>query len=360
MKLARLLTGLRGPYAILTLMISTALSAQVEGTPAATPQVQIIAAAADASQTTLIVHGSNLSGASSVILGDVRLISVVTNPNGQELLAALPSGLLPGSYKLRISKGPAQVQNAEFEVTIGAVGPQGAPGPVGPQGPQGTQGIAGPQGVQGPPGDPKQPSNTVTAATSFGLLAAQGSSAEYARGDHTHGTPVLPNLGGDLSGSIQSGTVTGLRGRDVAATQPAVGQVLSWNGLSWVPSNLPSSQPRVQVVAAGFLQGNLTNRTWDLQSPQLGNLRVIRAEPGQIDFTFDGYAVPDANKRLIIKVTPFGGGGPFGPPIFVSNVRLFNPAFFTVTFRLLDGEGMPRSEDLLATSFMIEVSAITP
>ena len=356
------MTGLRGPCAILTLMVSTALSAQGESAPAATPQVQIIAAAADASQTTLIVHGSNLSGASSVILGDARLISVVTNSNGQELLAALPSGLLPGSYKLRISKGPAQVQNAEFEVTIGAVGPQGAPGPVGPQGPQGpqgTQGTAGPQGVQGPPGDPKQPSNTVTAATSFGLLAAQGSSAEYARGDHTHGTPVLPNLGGDLSGSIQSGTVTGLRGRDVAATQPAVGQVLTWNGSSWVPSNPPTSQPRVQVVAAGVLQGNPANRTWDLQSPQLGNLRVIRAEPGQIDFTFDGYAVPDANKRLIIKVTPFGGGG-FGPPFLVSNVRLFSTTFFTVTFRLLDGEAMPRSEDLLATTFMIEVSAITP
>jgi hypothetical protein len=38
------------------------------------------------------------------------------------------------------------------------------------------------------------PGNSVTAATSFGQASAAGSSAQYARADHTHGTPTLPAI----------------------------------------------------------------------------------------------------------------------------------------------------------------------
>lgn len=39
------------------------------------------------------------------------------------------------------------------------------------------------------------PSDTVTAETSYGQAATAGASTDYARGDHTHGTPALPPTG---------------------------------------------------------------------------------------------------------------------------------------------------------------------
>ncbi len=46
----------------------------------------------------------------------------------------------------------------------------------------------------GTPAAPAQvaPAGSVTAATSFGIASAVGSSVAYARGDHTHGTPAAP------------------------------------------------------------------------------------------------------------------------------------------------------------------------
>lgn len=50
-------------------------------------------------------------------------------------------------------------------------------------------------------------------------------------------------LGGDIGGPPDAATVTGLRGRTVAATAPTDGQVLRWNGTSsrWEPNVGPSS-----------------------------------------------------------------------------------------------------------------------
>jgi hypothetical protein len=53
--------------------------------------------------------------------------------------------------------------------------------------------------VVGSPGDTTVPasgggtaSNTVTGETSFGVTPIAGSSSDYSRGDHTHGTPANP------------------------------------------------------------------------------------------------------------------------------------------------------------------------
>ncbi|NND60893.1 MAG: collagen-like protein [Gammaproteobacteria bacterium] len=51
----------------------------------------------------------------------------------------------------------------EYDLTLGAVGPQGPAGPIGPQGPQGDAGPAGPkgdQGLAGPPGPQGDPGPT--------------------------------------------------------------------------------------------------------------------------------------------------------------------------------------------------------
>lgn len=44
------------------------------------------------------------------------------------------------------------------------------------------------------------------------------------------------SVGGDLSGNLPNPTVAKIQGYSVAATAPANGQVLTWNGSAWVPS----------------------------------------------------------------------------------------------------------------------------
>jgi hypothetical protein len=71
------------------------------------------------------------------------------------IIADLPDVVLEGDYLLTVScatGGSGQSQNVEYDLTIGAVGPQGEQGKVGPPGPQGEQGKIGPPGDQGPQG----------------------------------------------------------------------------------------------------------------------------------------------------------------------------------------------------------------
>lgn len=80
----------------------------------------------------------------------------------------------------------------------------------------------------------------VTPALSFGLDPEVGVRAEYARADHSHGTPELPDLAGDVTGDITNNTVVALRNRGIAATAPQVGDVLALdNTQQWSPAHLP-------------------------------------------------------------------------------------------------------------------------
>ena len=81
-------------------------------------------------------------------------------------ITVAPNKIVPGGYVLRVTravlrrgkdgdKGDDDDRTAQFDVTIGAVGPKGDkgdPGPKGDTGPQGAQGPAGPQGPIGPEG----------------------------------------------------------------------------------------------------------------------------------------------------------------------------------------------------------------
>ncbi len=50
------------------------------------------------------------------------------------------------------------------------------------------------------------------------------------------GAPPTGAVGGDLGGTLPNPDVVGIQGRPVAATAPSSGQVLEWNGTSWVPA----------------------------------------------------------------------------------------------------------------------------
>lgn len=51
----------------------------------------------------------------------------------------------------------------------------------------------------------------------------------------------LPTLGGDLSGTVASATVSKIQGRSVSTTAPNSGEYLKWNGSSWAPAAGSSS-----------------------------------------------------------------------------------------------------------------------
>lgn len=81
---------------------------------------------------------------------------------------------------------------------------------------------------------------SVTPALTFGLEPEVGVLSEYARADHSHGTPTLPDLAGDVVGDITDNTVVALRNRSIVDTVPQVGDVLALNGLQqWAPAHLP-------------------------------------------------------------------------------------------------------------------------
>ncbi len=136
-------------------------------------QLVILSASADPHLAVLTIDGKNFGREAPVVILDaVQLLVISATPT--QILASLPPGLLPGSYRLTVGRGrrggddrddhPSTVRVDVFDVTLGAVGPVGPKGDkgdmgnVGPQGlqgpagPQGPQGPAGPAGAQGPPG----------------------------------------------------------------------------------------------------------------------------------------------------------------------------------------------------------------
>jgi uncharacterized protein YdbL (DUF1318 family) len=75
----------------------------------------------------------------------------------------------------------------------------------------------------------------------------------------------LPPVGGDLSGSVGSATVSGLQTWPLAATAPTTGQVLMWTGAHWAP----------QAVAGGVSTvfgrtGAIASQTGDYGFSQIG------------------------------------------------------------------------------------------
>jgi hypothetical protein len=100
------------------------------------------------------------------------------------------------------------------------------------------------------------PSDTVLAETAYGLAPEPGLVEEYSRADHTHGTPPLPELLGDVDSfpappdSIPSlpdapdhriwTTVVAIQGTPIAPEPPTqAGQPLVFDGSAWHPGPVP-------------------------------------------------------------------------------------------------------------------------
>jgi len=119
--------------------------------------------------------------------------------------------------------------------------------------------------------------DSVVPALAFGLPAAAGSDSAYARADHSHGTPVLPALAGEVTGPITANKLKRLLGRDFAATAPRTGDVLVVNTRGdWGPRHLPAAggapvaalrfqQPLVTGTSADFARADHSHGTPTLQ-----------------------------------------------------------------------------------------------
>jgi hypothetical protein len=115
-------------------------------------RLRIAAAFADTDAELLTVQGTNLAHhrPPEVTLAGIPLS--VLRFDRDRILAALPPRLAPGSYELRVRRGPGAKRSATFEITIGTVGPSGPQGPRGDQGPRGNPGPVGETGPAGPKG----------------------------------------------------------------------------------------------------------------------------------------------------------------------------------------------------------------
>lgn len=89
-----------------------------------------------------------------------------------------------------------------------------------------------------------------------------------------------PSLAGDVSGQIESNTVTGIQGMDISTNIPANGQVLKWNNILqlWEPSD-------DQLGAAGNPDGVVTGATFS--GTDTKTMTLIRSNGlGDITATF--------------------------------------------------------------------------
>ena len=130
---------------------------------------------------------------------------------------------------------------------LGATGPQGnngatgLTGATGSTGPSGTDGSTGATGSTGPQGN-----NGATGATGStgltGLTGATGSTGPQGNNGATGATGSIGALTGDVTKNAgETATVVAkLNGNPVSSTTPNNGQVLTWDGDTWVPGALAS------------------------------------------------------------------------------------------------------------------------
>ncbi len=99
-----------------------------------------------------------------------------------------------------------------------------------------------------------------------GAIVSQTGDYGFSQISGTVGSGQLPSLGGDLTGSLTTATVTRLQSRPMAATAPATGQALAWDGSQWSPRTLEAG-----VSSAFGRSGAITAQAGDYSASQVTN-----------------------------------------------------------------------------------------
>jgi hypothetical protein len=143
------------------------------------------------STNVLTVTGQNFTAAGPTVTATLNAIPLsLLSASNTQLVANLPAGLRPGTYRLTVTNSASPNQPGNADLTIGAVGPIGPQGPPGPQGAQGALGPSGPTGPSGATGPagaigPQGPAGATGARGEQGITwrGVWDSTATYAVGD---------------------------------------------------------------------------------------------------------------------------------------------------------------------------------
>jgi type VI secretion system secreted protein VgrG len=118
--------------------------------------LRIVEARADFEGGLLMVSGENfLRSTSDVVYVSLsgQILPVISRTSA-EIVAQLPAGIVPGTYRLVVVRSGLLPLADAMDVTLGGAGPRGEPGEPGPKG---DRGDPGPQGIPGQKGEPGRP-----------------------------------------------------------------------------------------------------------------------------------------------------------------------------------------------------------
>lgn len=160
------------------LFLSLPLSAANPPTLKAKPIISTVVV--DTAAGELVISGKDFSNP-TVTLGELVIPPPHLLSEKSQLKIAIPT-LTPGDYKLTLSQGKNGKYRTDFDLTVGAAGPQGERGSPGPQGIPGPQGTPGPQGADGAPGTITGPLTAVSCTFSVGANQRNGCSATCPEG----------------------------------------------------------------------------------------------------------------------------------------------------------------------------------
>jgi hypothetical protein len=99
-----------------------------------------------------------------------------------------------------------------------------------------------------------------------GAVIAQTGDYTFSQIGGSVASSQLPLAGGDISGGITAATVIKIQSRAIAATAPATGQVLTWNGTQWAPQNQTGG-----VASVFGRTGAITAQAGDYTAAQVTN-----------------------------------------------------------------------------------------
>src|SRR5215831_18027685 len=152
---------------------------------------------------------------------------------------------------------------------------------------------------------PSTPGGVTSAFGRIGALTAQTGDYSFGQISGTVGAGQLPAAGGDLSGALQSPTVSGIQNRAISATSPATGQVLGWNGTQWAPLTVGGT-----VSSVFGRTGLVTAQTGDYQFSQIGGTVAVGQLPssgGDLNGSITSARVTGLQNRTVSTTVPSTG-----------------------------------------------------
>lgn len=249
------------------------------------------------------------------------------------------------------SLGASQLLSVPFALHAatsadGPAGPAGPIGPAGPAGPVGPTGVTGPMGATGPAGvaGPVGPDGAMGPAGPAGLMGPAGPAGPAGTSDNW-GTQVVQLADGTLTGD---GTISAPL--KIAQQGATVGQVLNWNGTSWVPTAVSGTGTVTSITATAPLTGGVITASGSIGLGTTGTAGTYGSSTGIPQITTDAYGRVSAVTTVTITPTFTSTGTTNYIPVFTSSSNIGNSGIYQTSGLLGIGTLVPTATLHLATS----------